>query len=287
MNSRGNLNDDQRVNALWRVNLATGNSEYIGWTGFVDVEGLAFDADGRLFGADDDRNTLIRISPTGGFGFPVANSLSNMSIPITQTMDFGMSFTCDGRLLVSSDYRHSLYLADPETGILNLIGQDGALGVPITDIATWGGAVFGIGQGLDANWNSDSPNLYRIDAETATAELIGPLGPAVSPYANAGLAFDADGVLWAVTDRRDNGQSNLPSEILRIDTATGTAEKVADANIVGFESLAISAPAGCDTQGEPSPPSPREVPVLAPIGQSTLIMLLFVLAGWTLGVRQR
>lgn len=277
VNSRGNLTNDQQVHALWRIDLATGQTEYIGWTSYLDVEGLALDADGTLFGADDESKTLITVGTSSGLGLPIGNQRANFGLPISEVLDLGLTFTCDGELLVSSDQRESLFSADPSDGMLTRIGEEGSLGAPITDIAAWGESVFGIGQGLNSAGASDSPFLYRIDSATGTAEVIGPLGSEVSPYANAGLAFDADGQLWALTDRRDNGNPNLASEILRIDTTTGAATKVADADVVGFESLAIAPPGGCDRGTPPA----VIVPTLSPAGLGMLALLLLAI-GWTL-----
>lgn len=246
VNSRGNDVDSQRVDALWRVDLANGSAEYVGWTSFLDLEAIALDDQGTLFGADDDSKTLVRISQTSGLAIPVGgvSNRSNMGVSAFENLDFGMSLDCAGQAYVVSNTRESLYLADLETGELTLVGNSGSLGAPITDLAIRGDQAFGIGVGLNANGSTAAPELYSIDLDTATAELIGPLGSAANPYNNAGLAFDEEGTLWAMTDRRAVPGGDFPSEILRIDPVTGQAEKVAD-SIVGFESLAIAPTGGC------------------------------------------
>ena len=281
VNSRGNLTDDRMVNALYRIDLSSGATEYIGWTGFLDIEGLAFDTDGTLFGAADEDNTLVRISTETGLASAVNNERNNFKVPVTEVLDSGLSFTCSGELLMVSDQRASLYRVSIDEVRINVIGQEGSLNAPITAIAVFGDDVFGIGQGLDGNDRVDSPNLYRIDIESGTTELIGPLGGAARPYANAGLAFDAEGTLWAVTDRLQGFNIDIPSEILRIDTETGTAEKVADADIVGFESLAIGPPAGCDRGS-----SPLIVPTLNPFGLMLLTLLLALIAATSIRQKQ-
>jgi len=246
VNSRGNDADSQRVDALWRVDLANGSAEYVGWTSFLDLEAIALDDQGTLFGADDDSKTLVRISQTSGLAIPVGgvSNRSNMGVSAFENLDFGMSLDCAGQAYVVSNTRESLYLADLETGELTLVGASGSLGAPITDLAIRGDQAFGIGVGLNANGSTAAPELYAIDLDTATAELVGPLGSAANPYNNAGLAFDDEGTLWAMTDRRAVPGGDFPSEILRIDPVTGQAEKVAD-SIVGFESLAIAPTGGC------------------------------------------
>ena len=77
------------------------------------------------------------------------------------------------------------------------------------------------------------------------------MGTSISKYDQAGLAFDADGNLWAITDRRiinDKSAANEPSEILRIDLETGAATHVWTTREVGFESLAIASPLACNTE---------------------------------------
>lgn len=283
VNSRGNERDDRRVNALWRINLNTGHADYVGWTSFIDLEALAFSPEMRLFGADDDSNTLVRVSTTTGLAQPVGgagNRHNSNLLPLDRMLDFGMSFTCDGGLFVVSGVERSLFRANLETGALTLVGASGALGFPITDIAVRGDEVFGIGVGLDAAGRSAAPNLYRIDLHAPSAELIGPLGPAAAPYNNAGLSFDVEGNLWAVTDRRAVGSQDLPSQILRINPDTGTATLVAE-TIVGLESLAIGPPVACGRDAEPSLPA-IPIPILSRPGLLLFVLGMLALGAWSL-----
>ncbi|HKL54412.1 MAG TPA: hypothetical protein VJ902_10660 [Wenzhouxiangellaceae bacterium] len=288
VNSRG-FGATEDIHVLWRVNLSTGQVERIGQTGFIDMEGLALAPDGTLYGADDSTKTLVTVNINSGFSTPVGGLRNNMGMPLAQPMDFGMTFTCDGELLVSSDTERSLFRASLETGRLQRIGQTGSLGAPITGLASWGGELYGIGQGLageDGLFTVDAPNLYRIDPTNATAELIGSLGETVLPYANAGLAFDTVGTLWAITDRRANGIPDIKSEILRVDLETGLAQKIANAALVGFESLAIAAPRGCDTPSG-TLPDPEIVPASNPLGLAIMALLILMASWWTLYLRQR
>ncbi len=273
VNSRGNEIDSQRVDALWRVDLANGNAEYIGWTGFLDLEALALDAQGTLFGADDDTKTLVRVSQISGLAIPVGGvtNRANMGVSALVSFDFGMTLDCAGQAYVVSNTQQSLYLADLETGALTLVGNSGSLGAPITDLAIRGNEAFGIGVGLNADGSTAAPELYAINLDDGTAELIGPLGAAANPYNNAGLAFDAEGTLWAMTDRRAVPGGDFPSEILRIDPATGQAEKVAE-SIVGFESLAIVPTSGCILG------TPDAALGVSTLSRSTLVLLALLAA---------
>ncbi|MEE4639041.1 MAG: hypothetical protein V2J42_09925 [Wenzhouxiangella sp.] len=285
INSRGVDQDDRRVNALWRVDLLSGQAEYIGWTSFIDVEALALSSDGILFGADDDTNTLLRVSTVTGLAQPIGGAANrfNTGLALDRSLDFGMTFTCDGDLFVVSDVEQSLFRADLDSGRLTLVGTPGSLGAPITDLAVRADEVFGIGVGLTSEGREGSPGLYRIDLEQASAELIGPLGAAVAPYNNAGLSFAEDGALWAMTDRRAVGGQDLPSQILRIDPATGAAEVVAE-TIIGMESLAVAPPSMCQLRGVHGGGHP--IPVLSIPALLGLIMLVFLVGGLRLHIRQ-
>lgn len=284
VNSRGNFPNSNDVNALWRINLADGSHERVSQqglpTGFLDLEALAINQDEQMFGADDDLKTLVRVSMVTGVASAVGGTTINMGRALGPNMDFGMTFDCKGQAFVVSDVEASLYRADTQTGTLTLIGEAGGLGAPITDIATYGDQAFGIGVGLDADGNTVAPNLYAVDLVAATASLIGPLGSEASPYNNAGLSFDEAGGLWAITDRRQVAGVDHPSEILKIDPATGLARRIAT-TIVGLESLAIAPPSECGRVLNPVSKAGIAIPVATPWGLLALGLLLMLV-----GLRQ-
>ncbi len=141
--------------------------------------------------------------------------------------------------------------------------------------------LYAIGSGTYDNGEIDSPNLYRIDLLTGIPTIIGPLGmgTTISDYDQAGLAFDSQGVLWAITDRRiinDQKAANQPSEILRININTGAAEVVWTTQEIGFESLAIAPPIACDSLNpveEPGDDVPH-IPTLSTLGQMLAVFVL-------------
>ncbi len=169
------------------------------------------------------------------------------------------------------------------------------MGQNISAIASIGNPVriYGLGNGQFANGSTDSPNLFSINPETGVATLIGPLGSAVDAYGQGGLSFDADGVLWAITDRSviNKRIANLPSQILKIDTTTGTATLVSETTgETGFESLAIAPPSQCVIQPrpEPEPGTSSEYPAIPAFSASgrNLAILLIMLIG-TIILRRR
>lgn len=214
-----------------------------------DTEGLAFDADGVLWGIDDLTLTLFRVNTTSG-AILFQDERTLKRLPTGGGNDFGMTFSCDNTLYITSVVTNTLYELDLE-GNTQIIGN---LNAPISAIAAIGSPtkLYGLGNGLDKDGKPDSPNLYSIDVDTGAATLIGALGAGAGAYNQAGLAFDNEGALWAITDRRGVNKSidGLPSQILRLDIGDGTATWIADTNEVGFESLAIAPPTDCSASAE-------------------------------------
>ncbi len=277
VNSDSRTADDASIDNLYLIDLATGDATRIGPVGFLDVEGLAFNPEGTLFGADDESNSLLQLNIDTGAGVAVGGQANNLQLDPTQLFDFGLTFRCsDDQPILSSDNMQQLLISDlSDNARATLIG--GTSNVPITGLANLvtadGEQLYGLGSGT-------SPSLYLIDSETGAATEIGPLQNA-SPYSDAGLAFDEEGQLWAITDRTSIASETLPSQILRIDIETGTATVIAE-TIDGIESLAITAP-NCDapdgdTGGEPA----FDVPALSSFGLIALMLALILLAGYHL-----
>ena len=270
--------------SLYLIDLATGSDQRRGElnTGIEtrrDTEGLAFAPDGVLWGIDDQSLTLFPISTVNG-AISFQDEISLSGIPSGGQNDFGMTFSCDNSLYITSVITQTLYNLDLN-GSSTTIGTTGALGVNISAIAAYGNPtkLYGLGNGLFQDGQTDSPNLYSIDVSTGVATLIGPLGAAAGEYNQGGLAFDSDGTLWAITDRRiiNNNIADLPSQVLRIDVDTGAATLVSSTSEVGFESLAIAPPAACGTRGGFSNLTPR-IPTLSTGGRLLAIFVL-LLAG--------
>jgi len=240
------------ADSLYRIDLATGAETRIATVKSfgetrIDVEGLAIAPDGTLYGVDDDSLTLFPLSPTNAV-VQTANEVPIIGIPNRGGNDFGMTFACDGTLFVTSVAENKLYRLDLD-GTATAVG---GLGVNISAIAAYGNPakLYGLGNGTFSDGTVDAPNLYEINPATGQAIVIGALGGNAGAYAEGGLAFDDSGQLWAITDRRQLG---LPSQVMKIDTSTGTASDVRNTTEQGFESLAITVPRGCsDVGGGPS-----------------------------------
>ena len=279
--------------SLYLIDLATGVEELKGKlvSGIPgdtrrDTEGLAIAPDGTLWGVDDESRTLFPINREFGF-ILLSKEVPLSGFPPQQQVfgghDFGMTFTCDNSLYIVSVQTQTLHNLQLD-GSSEVIGATGALGVNISAIAAYGNPtqLYGLGNGTFENGDADSPNLYSIDLNKGVATLIGPLGGGIGDYDQAGLAFDEEGTLWAITDRRiinDKEAANKPSEILQIDTGTGAATLVWTTREVGFESLAIAPPAACTAEVPAEEViSPVPIPTLSPAGRLLAIFVL-LLAG--------
>lgn len=272
VNSDGFEVPEDEIDNLYQINLSTGEAIRIGPTGFLDVEGLSFSSSGVLMGADDESNSLLMVDIRSGNAEAVGGLPGNLRLPAAQVLDFGLSYTCDA-LYASSDNLRMLYQVNEQNGEAVEIGSTG---VPLTGLASYQNVLYGIGAGEEA------PALYRIDVNNGATTLVGFLGEAAAPYVDAGLDFDSDGRLWAITDRRNVNNTSNPSQILQIDPNTGLATAVAE-TLSGIEALAISSPRGCDISGGGG--TAVAVPALNPITALALAMLLLVLGMATLKQR--
>lgn len=273
--------------SLYQIDLGTGQETLIGQLqslGVVrsDTEGLAIDRYGVLWGVDDESQKLFPINTSNG-SVEYEAEVGINGIGTLSGNDFGMTFTCSGDLYVTSVSTHSLYRLSLD-GTATLIGSVGALGANISAIAAWGSPtkLYALGNGLISEGGpTDNRSLFTIDLDTGVAHPVGTVGPAVADYYQAGLSFDSEGTLWAITDRR-GAEQTFGSQILTLDTETGQATLHFTTTGVGYESLAVAAPGGCSI--DPGIPidgfgDPNQIPTLGGIGKALAALALLAL-GW-------
>jgi hypothetical protein len=298
----GSANQD----SLYLIDLATGTEDLKGklLTGIPDdarkdTEGLAIAPDGTLWGVDDESRTLFPINKEFGF-VKISEEAPLTSFPPQSQYigghDFGMTFSCDNILYLVSVQTRTLHKQNLD-GSSEVIGVTGALGANISAIAAYGNPtqLYGIGNGTLENGEVDSPNLYRIEVtgeDAGVAKMIGPMGmgTSFSNYDQAGLAFDTEGILWAITDRRiinDKQAANQPSEILRIDLETGAATHVATTSEIGFESLAIAPPSACTVVEDPIKDEVQAVPIPALDPAGRWLAIFVILLSGSIAVRRK
>lgn len=272
--------------SLYLIDLATGSDQLrgeliSGIESRLDTEGLAFAPDGVLWGIDDDSRTLFPVNTDSG-AIKFQDEIPLAGFQSGGGNDFGMTFSCNSSLYISSVRTQTLYQLNMD-GSRETIGAEGALGANISAIAAIGTPtrLYGLGNGQFQDGTTDAPNLYSINLATGVAALIGPLGNQAGEYNQAGLAFDSEGSLWAITDRRiiNNSIADLPSQILKIDVGTGAATLMSSTSEIGFESLAIAPPTSCSTGGAGDGSYPT-IPTLSPVGR-LLAMFILLLVGMT------
>jgi hypothetical protein len=285
VNSDG-VDPSMSPDTLYRINLATGEAVSIGATGFQDIEALAFDENGQLYGVDDASNTLLRMDAFSGAGIRVGGSENNLGLNATTSFDFGMTFVCGStQPLLTSDTTNQVFQLDlADNGRAQEIGSFGDVSLTGLASAVIDGEfrIYGIGSG------NINPGLYQVDPESLQTSLVSPLAGAAS-YNDAGLAFDASGNLWAITDRTAVNGQNSGSQILSIDLNSGTASIVAE-TFTGIESLAITA-LNCsgiiddeddggpgDPDGDPEPEA-QGVPAVTAPALVVLLAIMLMLAG--------
>lgn len=241
------VNSDAEVDAdhLYRINLSSGVGQVLGDTTFKDIEGLSFNEDGDLIGADDESDSLLKIDLATGFAQPLGSGRGNLGFSGLQ--DYGLSFACDSYAYIASDSASELYRVDPQTLEVTSIGSTG---VSLSGLAAKQTKLYGIG-------TSGAEGIYEVDMETGATELIVSLGQ--FQFDDAGLSFDEDGNLWAILDKSLIPFVDEPSIILRIDLAKESAWQVATTE-EGFESLAIQNGLDCSDGTSPTPP-PEAIPV--------------------------
>ncbi len=279
--------DSINGDSLYLIDLATGVDQMRGKLDAgiefrTDTEGLAFslDPESRLWGIDDSSDTLFPID-TGNGSIDYREDIQLPPFPpgpdneLIGGNDFGMTTACDNTLFFTSVKSQSLFHLNSDDIFVNV----GSLGVNISAIAAIGNPtrLYGLGNGQFSDGTTDSPNLYSIDLSTGVASLVGPLSDTGEfKYNEAGLAFDSDGGLWAITDRSQI--NNQKSQILSINLTTGRATLVAETlNQVGYESLAISPPTNCSIQAGPDD-GYSPIPSLNLVGRLCAVLLL-MLAG--------
>ena len=268
--------------SLYVIDLATGSDQsrgelISGVESRFDTEGLAIAPDGQLWGIDDESLTLFPINPASG-AINVQQEISLAGFPSGGGNDFGMTFSCDNTLYITSVRSQTLYILNMD-GSRDIVGTDGAMGHNISAIASIGNPtrLYGIGNGQFEGGETDSPNLYSIDPQTGVATVLFPLGAAAGEYGQGGLAFDTDGTLYAITDRRiiNNSIADLPSQVLRIDIDSQTVTLLSTTTEVGFESLAIAPPTNCAGGGNDEGEFPV-IPTLGPVGRLLGIFVLLL-----------
>lgn len=224
---------------LLRIDLATGVGTVVGSNiGFGDVDGLAFDGSGQLWGVDDDTNRLIRIDTSTGVGTAVGSGFGS------GFNDMGLAFGSNGTLYMaatdSAGVFGQLYTVNTGTGAATAVGGDFGLN-PLNSSQRLRVRSLGFADGVLYGW-SNRDTLLTINTSTGIATTVGAFGFGAPVIGQDGMDADpATGLLWAIAEEENRTYT--------IDRATGFATLRAAALSCdggscaagGFNGLAISA----------------------------------------------
>lgn len=235
--------DAATADRLYRISLASGAATMIGALGpvggvFEDVESLAFDPSGALFGIDDDTKTLVSINLSTGRATAVGGLQGNTRLVVgaNNVQDPSIAFSCAGELYGAGRNSRSFYRVNTTNGAFEVIGA-GTLDGGITDLAYAKGKMYGLG---------DS-SLYSINVSTGQSSLVGAYGAGINFSEGGGLASDSTGQLWAIAERRNSQGQLQASQYYRINSDNGAATLAGSSPVLGIESLAIGVP-NCTSQ---------------------------------------
>lgn len=216
---------------LLRIDLATGVGTTIGTNiGFSDVDGLAFDAAGQLWGVDDSTNALLRINTSTGAGSVVGSGFGS------GYTDEGLAFG-GGVLYMSSNVTASsggnLYTVNTSTGTPTLVGSFGG-GLRVRSLGYFGSTLYG--------W-SNVDTLLRINTATGAATSIGPFGFGSPTIGQDGMDADpATGLLWSIAEIENRTYSLDPLTGHATVRAASLSCNGGSCSAGGFNSLAIAVP---------------------------------------------
>src|SRR3569623_1389490 len=201
---------------LYTVNTSTATATVVGsYGGYSDVEGLAFDYNGILYGSDTTSNTLLTINMTSGAAqtFKVTGYGTSAGIQLS-----GLAFDANHQLFygVDSNALGDQYLlrVQAATGTTSAVAK-------ITGVS---GALYGLAYDPNTNrlYGVNGSSLYRSDTVSAAATLVGSTG--ANPR---GLAFDEfNNILYASDIAAD--------QLLRLNTSSGTATLIGTGFGAGF-----------------------------------------------------
>lgn len=205
---------------LYEINFGTGIATDLGLVGFEDAEGMTMGPGGTLYAAGGTVQDLWNITTPPGSLIGAMGTLSGL--------DSGVDMHANGTMyLVSGSFGSTeLYTVNTANGAATSVGT----GTYFADnLAISSG---GVGYAADFIFDNE---MYTVDLATGAHALVGSLG--ISPSAQAGTDFGADGVLYALLSTGD---------WYTLDTATGAAtfggtiRNAAGATLEGWEGLAMN-----------------------------------------------
>jgi len=225
-------------------------------SGLDDVDGLAFDSAGTLFGADNDNERLVTINRNTG----QVTVIGDFNGALNDVSNAGLSFNSAGTLFLSDGDAETLYTVNTATAALTEVGP---FNEDITAIAF---------DSNDVLYAIDDTNNNLVTLNTANGSIdstIGSLG--FNPEDSQGLHFDRNDVLFMIDETDATG-----SALYRVNTSTGNA------TLVGTMPFDVEALAIFDI---PVQFQERAIPTLTTWSLVAMVLILIVMSSW--GLRRK
>ena len=216
---------DHSKNELWSISTSPPlTSTLIGGANSVVIIAEIEEGGGVIYGADTDVNNLLHwIDPSTGVIFdtlvltfpPEGNVLTSLEF-IQETLYAGLTTERGGDTYLST--------VDLVSGVVTVVGQTN-VGFPL------GGLTYDPSRSaMFAISAAGSPaELFTIDLGSGAATSVGPVTLGGQPFGATALEFGADGVLYALANRKDP----LKGRLLTIDPDTAIATDLGPTNIPG------------------------------------------------------
>lgn len=197
---------------LYTVNTSTAVATVVGsYVGFSDVEGLAFDDNGILYGSDTTANTLLTINTTSGAATAAGSPFGVAGLA-------GLAYdSTTATLYAASTVQDKLYTVSAG-GVATAVGAQplGYANVVALTYAATSDTLYG--------FDTTTRQLLTINMTSGVAQTFKVTGYGTSAGSQlSGLAFDANRQLFYGVDTNALGDQYL----LRVQAATGTASAVA------------------------------------------------------------
>src|SRR3569623_1896506 len=197
---------------LYTVNTSTATATLVGsYGGYSDVEGLAFDYNGILYGSDTTANTLLTIDTTTGAATAAASGFGVRGLA---------SLAYDGA-------NHTLYAASTVQDKLYTVSAGGvatAVGAQALGYANVVALTYAATSNTLYGFDTTTRQLLTINMTSGVAQTSKVTGYGTSTGIQlSGLAFDANHQLFYGVDTNALGDQYL----LRVQAATGTTSAVA------------------------------------------------------------
>lgn len=206
----------QNGGQLVTLNSGSGTATPVGATGFAQLTSLTMQpSTNQLFGviSSSPNSQLLRVNAAGGDAYVFAN------MPLANVRGIAFDLNDDFYAITSAGALYKYNTSNGDTVFVGSAGVSNIYGLTINPVTgqMWGATLTG--------------TLYKINKANASVTSVGPIGAGII----ADICFDKDGKLYGLS-----GLGTQNSNLLTIDTSSGTGTVVGPTGLQGINGLAIS-----------------------------------------------